>query len=417
MSSRRVSSSVAWAQLVVVTAGLLSVLFIFPVLDPNAYDWDDAPIITAFGFFIMAFSSVGALLLLRRPDNPIGWLFCGAAVSYMIGGFSGEYAHYSIHSSQHTLPGTTFAAWIGTWAYAFGAGLPGTISLLLFPSGRPLSPRWKPVVVMSALAIVLLPVSIAFRPGPIDGFPSITNPVGLVGGEKILGLVAGVTGAGIIISVIVSITSLIIRFRRATSHERQQLKWLAYSAIVIAIALLLSLFVESGPSPSEQAVEISNLIITAALATLPIAMGIAILRHRLYDIDSIISRTLVYATLTAFLALSYFALVVTLQSLLSGGLKESPLVVAASTLAAAALFRPARERVQRVIDRRFNRRKYNAAQTIDSFSARLRDELDLDSLEQHLLEVIAETMEPDRISIWLRSPTGFAVTPTRRPTA
>src|SRR5215211_6044059 len=116
MSSRRASSSVAWTQLVVVTSGLLSVLVVFPVLDPSSYDWKDAPIITAFGFFIMAFSSVGALLLLRRPDNPIGWLFCGAALSYMIGGFSGEYAHYSIHSSQHTLPGTTFAAWIGTWA-------------------------------------------------------------------------------------------------------------------------------------------------------------------------------------------------------------------------------------------------------------------------------------------------------------
>jgi hypothetical protein len=336
------------------------------------------------------FATLGALIVSRRPGNVIGWIFLVPGVGGGIQMFSGQYAAVALLSEA--LPGGAVAAWLSTLAqHVHVSSL--LFLILLFPTGRLLSPRWRPVAWIAGAILVVTVISQALAPGPVENFPSVRNPFGVEAIAAGLDLLGPIGFWTVLSCIVAAILSLILRFYRSRGEERLQLKWFAYAATLGFLAILLG---------GEYQI-IGTLVWTVAPLSLPISAGIAILKYRLYDIDVIINRTLVYASLTAMLAGVYFGAVVSLQygfRTLTG--QESQLAVVASTLVIAALFQPFRWRIQGFIDRRFYRRKYDAARVLAAFSARLRDETDLDSLSDDLLAVVRETMQPTHVSLWLR---------------
>jgi hypothetical protein len=270
---------------------------------------------------------------------------------------------------------------------------------LLFPTGRLLSARWRPVAVAAAVATVLIAVGGALEPTlklQNEDY-TVDNPIGLrVVPDEEAGLVGGVLFGVLAFCAVAALVSLVLRFRRSRGVERQQLKWFTYAA---ALAILF----EVVPTPQLEG-EVHDVLFGLTFAFIPVAAGTAILRYRLYDIDRLIHRTLVYGLLTALLGLAYAGVVLGLGQLFENDVTRYPpsWLVAGATLAVAALFQPARRRIQAVVDRRFNRRRYNAAKTVEAFGLRLRDEVDLDALAAELLTVVDQTMQPTRTSLWLR---------------
>ena len=340
------------------------------------------------GVISLVFGCVGALIVSRQLANAIGWVFCGIGLAGAVAGSSAVYAELS-------LPGQVWGTWLSSWmgSVIFSA-VP--LVLLLFPDGKPLSPRWRIAVWAATIALIGLATHDAFAPGLLED-SDIVNPAGIGSlgflsevwlGWSIWGLLA--------LSVVVGGVSLVLRFRRSQGTYRQQMKWLALAAVLVGLAF--AALVATGGE-----VFVVTVVTAVAILLLPVAVGIAILRYRLYDIDLIINRTLVYLSLTTVLALVYAGGVVGAGSLMREvtGRERSSLVVAASTLVVAALFRPVRSRVQTFIDRRFYRRKYDAARTVESFSARLRDEIELETLATELVTAVDDTMQPAHVSIWL----------------
>ena len=359
-----------------------------------------------FTVFVLGFSTVGVLLAARQPRNPIGWLLLGCAVGYALAGLCQEYSSYGIHTKSSVLPGVILAAWAASWLFLTGVGPATTFLLLLFPTGRVPSRRWRVVGWLAAWGMALLLVSTALAPGPIGGDRRApANPVGIPDGEQVLRVAGALGGVAFTLAILGAVLSLIVRFRRARQVERQQLKWLSYAAVLVGMAVLFQLLLVAVWGNTALTNNLSNATITGVLVCVPVAVGIAILRYRLYDIDRIISRTLVYALLTLVLGLGYAGVVLVLGQL-SGGVTRNPpsWAVASATLGVAALFQPARRRIQTGVDRRFNRRRYDAAKTIEAFSARLRGEIDLDDLTVELLAVVDQTMQPTMSSLWLRAP-------------
>jgi hypothetical protein len=356
----------------------------------------DVPFFGAFVLFVAAFATVGALVASRQPRNPIGWIMCIAGVAYAYMGSADTYAQ-GLRDGGDVLPGSTFAAWTSSWAWALGIGLASTFLLLLFPTGRLPSRRWRPVAWLAAAGLLLAVPGLALSPGPLEDFP-IENPVGVPGAEAAAGLGLLV----LVVAMLASIASLFFRYRRAGWTERQQLKLLLYAAGLVALAVASVIALDTVlPSAGEQ---VTNAVVTGAVSAIPFAIGIAILRHGLFDIDVVINRTLVYVALTATLVGAYVGAVLVLQLALSPLTEESDLAIAASTLAVAALVRPLRARIQGIVDRRFYRSRYDAARTLERFGIRLRDQVELNSLSVELRAVVAETMQPAHVSLWLRGP-------------
>jgi hypothetical protein len=351
---------------------------------------------------VLTFSVVGAIVASRQPRNAIGWIFCGIGLVVSLNSFTGSYAGYRLAGGSAPGSLAETAAWFSSWSWTLWIYVPTTFLLLLFPDGRLPSPRWRPVAWCAALGVISFVAGYALEPGPLEEFPRITNPYGVDSPILDAVAIAGAILAGA--SMLASAVSLIVRMRRAGRVERQQIKWLAYGGAVVVGAVfvggVISVWIE----------EVGISLIIIGLLGLPIFTGIAILRSRLYDIDIVINRTLVYATLTATLALLYFGGVTALQRLLSPVMGEgNGLAVVASTLLIAALFNPLRRRIQAFIDRRFYRSKYDARKTLESFSARLRDETDLEALRGDLEGVVRETMQPAHVSLWLRPETSSKV--------
>ena len=270
----------------------------------------------------------------------------------------------------------------------------------MFPDGRLPSPRWRPVAWCAALGVIGFVAGSALQPGPLEDFPQITNPYGVDSPIVMVEVAGALLGA---VSMVASAASLIVRMRRAGRVERQQIKWLAYGGAVVVGAVFV------GGAISVWKVNVGISIIGFRLLGLPVFTGIAMVKHRLYDIDVVINRTLVYGSLTVTLALVYFGGVTATQVLfraLTGQERLPQLAVVVSTLAIAALFDPLRRRIQSFIDRRFYRRKYDAQKTLETFSSRLRDETDLDALSGDLEGVVRETMQPAHVSLWLRPDPG-----------
>jgi hypothetical protein len=358
---------------------------------PDLEQWDLAPVVAA-----ASAATVGAVLASRRPRHPVGWLLLAEVASLLITGAAAQYLTWGLLAPGGPLPATRLVALSYPASAGGGLILLGFV-LLLTPTGRLPSPRWRWAArAMVAVPAVLL-VAVLLAPGSVDPSQQVLDgPFDLRGLGGVLLAVNRLALAFITLAVVACAGSLVMRFRRASEVERQQLRWVAYAAALVVPAALVGLAgMVLGCS------EVLTWAVTAWLAGLPLAIGAAVLRYRLYDLDRIISRTLAYGLLTVLLGGGYAAVVLGLGQFLG---QESSLVVAAATLAAAAVFQPARRRTQALVDRRFNRRRHDAAQTIAAFGDQLRDQVDLDSLTAELLAVAEETMQPTRASLWLRPP-------------
>jgi len=344
---------------------------------------------------LFTFSIVGAIIASRHPRNTIGWLFCAIGLVVGLDTLAWGYAEfwYSGSSGSRSLGET--AAWFSSWSWTLEVVVPTTFLLLLFPDGRLPSPRWRPVAWCAGLGIIGFVASYALEAGPLGAFPKLMNPYGVDSpGVGIVTIASNVVVGG---SMVAAAISIIVRAHRAGRVERLQIKWLAYGGAVV----VGTIFVSGGISVWSETLSIAA--ISLGLLGLPLFTGIAIARHRLYDIDLIINRTLVYGSLTVLLAATYVGGVVGLQYVfraLTG--QGSTLAVVASTLVIAALFNPLRRRVQGFVDRRFYRKKYDAAKTLEAFSAQLREETDLDALSSEVVGVARRTMQPAHVSLWLR---------------
>jgi hypothetical protein len=364
-----------------------------------------------FGLVMMAFPVVGALIASRHPRNAIGWIMLAVGLVGALDGALIVYAEYALTGNPGSLPRPDLALALSGPMWVPLIGIMGTFVILLFPDGRLPSPRWRRWAWLCGLAMFLSYAGILVAPGSFAdvGHPSIRNPLGIE-------MLRPVVDAVFVVIVLIPIgivgcaISLIQRFRRSRGEERLQLKWLAAAAGTTA-ALYLAAMVGSIASGSVWAgsdptwlVVLQN-VAAFSFALIPIAVGIAILKYRLYDIDLIINRALVYGALSAALTAAYFLAVTLFQGLLQPFGGQSQLAVAGSTLVIAALFRPGRARVQSFIDRRFYRRRYDSARTLERFSASLRNEVDLYSLTGELVALTVEVMQPAHVSLWL--------TPTR----
>ena len=372
--------------------------------------------------FVFVFSTmlvVGLVIISRQRGNVVGWLLVVAGFSSALFTLTSEYAQFALFSRDQNLTLGLISAWIAQWIWIGYAaslllGLP-----LLFPDGRFLSPRWRIFGWLTAFYVLLLWISIAFRPGPLTDFTSFDNPFGVRIAEDspsffsqaiyLLAAVGSRRTPGMtplaLPFIIGAIFSLFLRYRRSQGERRAQIKWLTFAACLLLAAVIFGFVQTLGVLPliSDQ----SSALIFGLQATLfTLAIGIAMLKYRLYEIDLIIRRTLVYGVLTLFLVILYYSSVVLLQQAfraLTG--QNSPVAIVISTLVIAALFNPLRSRFQEIIDRRFYRRKYDAQQAMAAFAAAARDEVDLERLEAELVSIVRETMQPEGVSLWLR-PTG-----------
>src|SRR5918995_4160174 len=380
----RAAARLAWSM-----CGLTVVLVVCAVA-LAALNRSDVAAAVVFPLALTVSATVGGLVASRRPENPVGWFFLGSAGCFALAELASEYATYG-------LPGAQVMAWLLSWLW-----LPGVILLLVFlplyfPDGRLVSPRWRWLAAVALVFTVGGAVYAAFSPGEIQD-EGIVNPLGIEALGPVSELLDTFVYVVYFVLLFASAASLVVRFRRSGSVERQQIKWLAFAALAIPIWFLTN-------APIEEASRALFVVLDALIVSslIPVAAGIAILRYRLYDIDVVINRALVYGSLTALLVLIYLGGVVGSQYVLRALTgQESTLAVVASTLAIAALFNPLRRRVQALVDRRFYRRKYDAAKTLAAFSSRLREETDLNSLSNEVLGVLRETMQPEHASLWLR---------------
>jgi hypothetical protein len=389
----RYSSRLAWSLWV------LALLMLPGVILQISLNWvgpTDVPFAIGFIAVQLCSATAGAIISTRVPGNAVGWIFL--AIGLLLGLLFAAGA-YSDLAMDMDLPGGWFAAWVGIWIFIPAAfGLPMFL-LLLFPDGHFISRRWRLVGWLLGGLVTFAAASKAFEPRSIP--PGIENPLapGGAAGEAFR-VLSPLADALALPGFVLAVSGLAVRLWRSRGVERQQLKWFTYSAALVGAGLGTAVFIPEGP-----VADLAFLVGLLALAGLPVAAGIAILRYRLYDIDAVINRTLVYAALTASLVLLYVGCVVGLQyvfGVFAGG--GSQLAVVASTLVIAALFNPLRYRIQEIIDRRFYRRKYDAARVLDAFSARLRDETDLDRLNEDMLAVVHDTVQPGHVSLWLRDP-------------
>jgi hypothetical protein len=395
--SGRTAAWLAWTACALSLAlTALTVLLIVLLLrsdTPIYYYWLETSMVA------LGYSTVGAIVASRLPESPIGWLFCAIGLIFGVSHFSAEYAAYALLVPSRSLPAGETFAWLTSWVWVFGLGLIVFLDLL-FPNGRLPSARWRwfarftaivllPAAILGALSPGLITSSTLINPLGIEGLPNLTMPV----------------QAFMYALVVVGASSMLARLRHAGRIERQQVKWFAYATAVAISGVILKNTVY--PAVGVTWVWWVGLVLTTVgVVSSPVAMGIAIFRYRLYDIDMIINRTLVYGSLTTVLAAVYLGGVVLLQYAFRALTGEgSQLAVVASTLIIAALFIPLRRRIQGFIDRRFYRRKYDARQTLEAFSAKLRNQTDLDALSDDLVGVVRETMQPAHVSLWLRPDT------------
>ena len=393
---RRWPAALAWALWALAMLGIAAVLWFDHLLRQAGRA--DLVQVNASGLpWLLALVSaptVGAVLAARRPRHPVGWLLLGLGVSIGLSGFADGYAPYGLLARPGSLPA---ARWPAIYSPAVTVtGIVGVgFVLLLPPTGSLPSPRWRWWARVAAAAPIVYLAALTLTPQPLDpAYRSVTNPLGLQALPPpitvIAHLASGITG----IAVVVGALSLVVRFRRARGVERQQLRWVALAAVLASGAILAVL--------AGMAIGDPGLLIWAAGSSFAIllpAIGAAILRYRLYDLDRILSRTLAYGLLTVLLGGGYALVVLGLGRLLG---RDSSPAVAGATLAVAAAFQPARRRVQDAVDRGFNRRRYDAARTVDAFAARLREQVDLDALSAELLAVVEQTMQPTSVSLWLR---------------
>src|SRR6266851_5310850 len=346
----------------------------------------------ATAIFGLTEGALGLAIAFRQPRNAVGWIFLvsgACAGGYELAQMYAAYAYFV----QPGLPAGEWAAWLGSWLWLPTTGLLPTFLFLVFPDGRLPSPRWRPVAWYAAFALGLFTSTVALLPGPLPGLPSVRNPLSPFPGELTIGDVLLPLFMLLFVAVILSIAALVRRFQRSRGVERLQIKWIAYASGLYAVGVFLD---------SNFVYKPFEIVDVLLLNTIPVAAAVAVFRYRLYDIDLLINRTLVYALTTTAIGAAFFGVIVMLQSLLRPMTGGSEIAVAVSTLASFALFQPFRRRIQSSVDRRFYRARYDAGRMLDAFSGQLENEVDLDTLRGDLLTVVGETMQPVHASLWLR---------------
>jgi hypothetical protein len=363
------------------------------------------------GALFLIFPLVGALIASRRPRNAIGWILLAEGLLWMFLGMTDYYGLYGV-ARPGSVPFPVGVAGINNFMWVPAVGLLGTYVLLLFPDGMLPSARWRPLAWLSGAVILWVSVGTALAPGPLQNLGGVQNPFGLL--QPWMMPVFWAALPLLPLCMVASVLSLVLRYRRSRGEERQQIKWIAFAAsfvgLLYLIAMVCAFIFPSGSwfqAGSPLWLDLLGYAALISFTLVPIAVGFAVLRYRLYEIDIIINRTLVYGLLTVSLALVYFGGVTGLQRLLAPAVgQDGQLAIVASTLAIAALFNPLRRRIQELVDRRFYRRKYDARKTLEEFGAKLRDETDLEALNGELLAVVRETVQPEHVSVWLREPDG-----------
>jgi hypothetical protein len=400
--STRAAAWLAWSlcafSLALTALSLLLLALNLSHPDAHVYEfWDGGTLVA------LSFSIIGAVIASRLPANPLGWLFCVAACGAAVDHFGAEYAIYALLAQPTSLPAGEALAWLATWVWILYVGCIA-LSLLLFPNGRLPSSRWRWLAWLSVFMTIAGALWVALSPGVIGNLGSIRNPLGIEGlpdGYKPVQTIM------LALLFVAAVLTLVLRLRRARGIERQQIKWPAFTAVVAAGGTVLEVSISE--TLGSQLLEWVGFVISSvAIVGFPISIGIAIVRYRLYEIDTLINRTLVYGSLTVMLGLVYFGGVTATQAIFrtfTGQEQQPQLAIVVSTLVIAALFNPLRRRIQGFIDRRFYRRKYDARKTLEAFSAKLRDETDLEDLSDDLVEVVRETMQPAHVSLWLRPDT------------
>ena len=357
----------------------------------------DAP----FTIWGLAYASVGGLVAARRPGNAIGWLLLASGLMFTASSLAYEYANHAIGEGG---PASHLALWVAETPSVLPLAMV-PLALLLFPDGRLPGPRWRPAAGLAIAAAAFLVLGIGLAPGRMDGAVAAENPFGIAGAETPTLVLQIIGWALTAVGFAVAGRATVVRLRTSDAAVRQQLKWVAYAAALLGVSWMQGTAAYLGPMNDQRVAAFEIVVLTAALAGVPVAMGIAILRHRLFDIDLIIRRTLVYTLLVAALTGVYLTGVVGLSAALrevAGG--TGTIVVTISTLAVAATFHPLRKRIQRAVDHRFSRAKYDASATIDRFADRLRDQIDLAALNAELLKTVQATMSPAHASVWIRPP-------------
>lgn len=338
---------------------------------------------------------VGGLIASRRPRNPVGWFLCIGALLAASFYCIYQYAAAAWLTRSGALPAATVAAWVAHWLWVAAFGLLISV-FLFFPDGRLPSRRWRPAAWVIGVVVAVLVLGFAFAPGQLGAFP-VDNPVGvavMAGLASWTALLSSLVWPGVVVT---AVASVVLRYRRADGVERQQIKYLVVAAVLLPAAVVVyQLDVLAWPAPM--------VLLILAMTAVPVAVGLAMLRYRLYEVDRVISRTVTYTLLTGLLAGTYLVAVFGLQQIVRPLTGDSQLAVAGATLAVAALFHPARRRIQVLVDRRFNRVRYDAERTIEGFRARLRDEVDLDQLSADLRHAVRATVAPARVAVWLRPP-------------
>jgi hypothetical protein len=361
------------------------------------------------GVATVMLASVGAVLVSRLPHHRIGWLLAAGGLVLAVSGGTSGLADYGLNLHSGSVPGAIWFAWIGQWTWAPEIAILFILLPLFYPNGRLLSSRWRAAVAMAAVVLLVGGVGSALSPWSPNPYP-VDNPlaVGGTAGD----LIGWLVNVGVTIFVVAggaaAIASLVLRFRRAALIERAQLKWFAVVAMLTALGGTVSIATSSasgGTAPTGvlgTLNTLAGLLIYGGLALLPVAIGLAVLRYRLYEIDRLISRTISYGVLTAIVGGLFVGFILAFQAVLAPVTQSNELAVAGSTLLVFTVFQPLRRRVQRIVDRRFNRTRYDAERTVAAFAERLRDEVDLEHLRAEILATVSATVEPSSISLWLR---------------
>ena len=405
--SPRLASLLAWA-----LAGLSVILFIAIVplyLGVHVANLSGTIGVFLGGVLFLIFPVVGALIAARRPRNPIGWVLLADGLLWNLSTTLDYYSDFGV-ARPGSIPFVVASATINNWLWVPAVGLLGTYAFLLFPDGKLPSRRWLPLAWLSGVTIALVSIQVALAPGMLEGLRGVRNPWGVL--APWMGIVPYLLVPVFLLCMVLSVFSLILRYRHSRGEERQQIKWIAFAASLIGslyvIAMIGSIIYPQrtwfAPGSPLWLIVLEYAAVLS-FALVPTAIGFAVLRYRLYDIDVVINRTLVYGSLTITLALVYLGGVATMQTLfraITGQEQQPQLAVVISTLAIAALFNPLRRRIQSFIDRSFYRRKYDARNTLEAFSARLREETNLEVLGDDLVSVARETMQPEHVSLWLR---------------
>ena len=395
----------AWS-LAAVTCLIALTRLVLAIVDPASSDQSSAanvpdgsvPIAAFETFVLITIAIIGSVVAARQPRNVVGWILCVIPLSLGVL-IVASHVYWSLEF--HDIGSDRLAAivaWLGSWTWVTVMIPTVTFFPLLFPTGRPLTARWRPVVWMAGVTLVLVLFTELFRPGRLQEFP-VDNPFGA---DIATGMSVNVSDIVWVTTTVAAMTSIVIRFRRSDGDERQQIKWVALAALMFVVLFVVSAVIQDLQGSDD----LGFAILLVGLLLIASAVALAVLRYRLYDIDVVINRALVYGSLTAMLAAVYLGSVLLLQVVLESFTGGSGLAVAASTLGTAALFGPLRKRVQGVVDRRFFRRKYDAARTLERFGARARQEVDLDALTVELRAVVTETMQPAHVTIWVPRPDG-----------